>query len=267
MTEGLSACRTLYLWEGRALYIGEIVDNTPHAHHALQVVVSTGTPFSLHADGVRQVGVCAVIAPDHGHQLEGTDTGQILLLIDPEAASAQALVSRYLARDSACVMTDAPDVRLFRELGAAVLSPGGAFSCGRAASIVDRILAMLLGSDLPQAPPMDDRIRRAVEVINGLDAEKITVGDIAGKVFLSESRLIHLFTREMGIPIRRYLLWRRLGVGIRLVLSGASLTEAAHGAGFSDSAHMSRTFRDMFGYSPSDILKNSRFIQVISCIA
>jgi AraC-like DNA-binding protein len=35
--------------------------------------------------------------------------------------------------------------------------------------------------------------------------------------------------------------------------SGAALTEAAHGAGFADSAHLSRTFRRMFGISAASL--------------
>jgi len=35
--------------------------------------------------------------------------------------------------------------------------------------------------------------------------------------------------------------------GLEAFASGASLTDAALGAGFADSAHFSRTFRRMFG--------------------
>lgn len=35
--------------------------------------------------------------------------------------------------------------------------------------------------------------------------------------------------------------------------SGSSLTEAAHAAGFADSAHFSRTFRRMFGVAPASL--------------
>jgi AraC-like DNA-binding protein len=43
-----------------------------------------------------------------------------------------------------------------------------------------------------------------------------------------------------------------------------SLTEAADAAGFADSAHFSRTFRAMFGLTPSQILKRSKSVQIIS---
>jgi len=57
----------------------------------------------------------------------------------------------------------------------------------------------------------------------------------------------HLFVEQTGLPFRTYLLWRRLMRGLEAFASGASLTDAALGAGFSDSAHFSRTFRRMFG--------------------
>jgi len=52
---------------------------------------------------------------------------------------------------------------------------------------------------------------------------------------------------------------------VQFAVQGESLTEAAHNAFFSDSAHLSRTFRRMYGITLSGILKNSRFVQVIFC--
>ncbi|HUL98536.1 MAG TPA: helix-turn-helix domain-containing protein [Mycobacterium sp.] len=49
----------------------------------------------------------------------------------------------------------------------------------------------------------------------------------------------------------RLLLWLRLVDAIGALSGGASLTDAAHRTGFSDSAHLSRTFRRMFGMAPS----------------
>jgi AraC-like DNA-binding protein len=259
--------RALYLWEGRAMYIGEIVDNTPHSHHALQLLLSFGEPFRLHTGGTWHAGRCALIAPDHVHQLEGKELHQILLLIDHEAVAAQDLVSRYLSNKSVMIMDGLSGKTDLQKLKGVFSSCTRAYSCVHASYLAEKVISVLSGGAKQNSRPMNERVQRALDVIREIDADKVSVGEIAGMVHLSESRLIHLFTREVGIPIRRYLLWRRMVQGIQLVLSGRSLTEAAHNAGFADSAHLSRTFRDMFGFTPSEILKNSRFIQVFSCIA
>jgi AraC-like DNA-binding protein len=75
--------------------------------------------------------------------------------------------------------------------------------------------------------------------------------EVAAAVGVSVSRLTHLFTEQVGIPLRRYVLWLRLRMAITEVLGGADLTDAAHSAGFADSAHLTRTCRDMFGLPPS----------------
>lgn len=64
---------------------------------------------------------------------------------------------------------------------------------------------------------------------------------------LSSSRARHLFVEQTGLPFRSYLLWLRITKAVRIMSAGSSLTEAAHEAGFADSAHFSRTFRRMFG--------------------
>jgi AraC-like DNA-binding protein len=56
-----------------------------------------------------------------------------------------------------------------------------------------------------------------------------------------------------GLPFRTYLLWLRLSKALELFSEGVSLTDAAHGAGFSDSSHLSRTFRRLFGIAADSL--------------
>ena len=84
------------------------------------------------------------------------------------------------------------------------------------------------------------------------------MGELAAEVGLSEDRFMHVFKAQMGLPVRRYLLWLRLHRAARLMKAGVTLTEAAHGAGFADSAHMSRTFKENFGVPPSGFLSPVR---------
>ena len=67
----------------------------------------------------------------------------------------------------------------------------------------------------------------------------------------------------MGLPIRRYVLWLRLRDVMFSLAAGHSLTEAAHRAGFSDSPHLSRTFRGMFGFPPSAISEGRGRVRIL----
>jgi AraC-like DNA-binding protein len=106
---------------------------------------------------------------------------------------------------------------------------------------------------IPDRQPrqLDRRVREVLRVLKEDIHANLTAADLAARVGLSEGRLIHLFTDEMGLPMRRYALWLRLREAFLTLAEGSSLTEASHRAGFSDSAHMSRTFRGMFGIPPS----------------
>ena len=56
---------------------------------------------------------------------------------------------------------------------------------------------------------------------------------------------------QVGVPIRRYLLWHRYLTALSLLADGASVTRAAHAAGFADSAHLTRTAVRMNGFTPT----------------
>jgi AraC-like DNA-binding protein len=97
----------------------------------------------------------------------------------------------------------------------------------------------------------DERILRAVAHIRAhLDAP-LTLDDVADVACLSPSRFRHLFVEQTGVGLRPYVLWRRFLRVWELLTEGASLSTAAHAAGFADAAHLSRTSRSMFGFPPS----------------
>jgi AraC-like DNA-binding protein len=64
---------------------------------------------------------------------------------------------------------------------------------------------------------------------------------------------LHAFTESVGVPVRPYILWLRLQRAACDLVGGATVTSAAHRAGFSDAAHLTRTFRRMLGATPSKL--------------
>lgn len=84
-------------------------------------------------------------------------------------------------------------------------------------------------------------------------AGKSSLAELARLTQLSESRLAHLFRRDVGVPIRQYRLTLRMEEAVREIARGASLTRAAYAAGFADAAHFCRICRRMYGGAPSEL--------------
>lgn len=107
--------------------------------------------------------------------------------------------------------------------------------------------------ELPQAT-LDPRIKRALELIRSrIGDESIALADIADAMHLSADRFRHLFLEQTGVRFRPYVLWLRIEVALAAYAAHSKLTEAAQAGGFADSAHFSRTFKSMFGISPSSL--------------
>ncbi|KAF7783615.1 hypothetical protein PRUB_a3436 [Pseudoalteromonas rubra] len=106
-----------------------------------------------------------------------------------------------------------------------------------------------------QSSVTDERIQSLLEnldtcfVADCIKPERWRAADVAQTLNLSESRFLHIFKNQVGIAWRPFLLWRRLICALQALIKGKSATDAAYMAGFSDSAHLSRTFRSTFGMS------------------
>ena len=115
-------------------------------------------------------------------------------------------------------------------------------------------ICLQLVRDLAQASsrePTDLRVLAAIQYIQDRVDQSIRLEEVAAAANLSASRFRHLFVAETGMPLRTYLLWRRLLHVWTLLMQGKTLSQAAHASGFADSAHLSRTARTMFGLPPS----------------
>lgn len=109
-------------------------------------------------------------------------------------------------------------------------------------------------ASLPQPKPLDPRIARVIEWLNTDPAQGMEA--LAERACVSYYRLSHLFTQEMGVSLRQYQSSFKVIVAVRMLGEGMSLTDAAHAAGFSDSAHLSRVWTKAFGAPPSYFLHN-----------
>lgn len=239
--------------KGLALFIGSVLDTDYHKHHALQLTLSVEKSFSLFINGEEYQSRLVLINSNVGHRIVSKEGIQALLLIEPETVYGKIVKEKMCNRQM--VLED--DTNLSRILSECILS--------KQLSINGLIDAMFYFWDVRMIPQtMDARIEKIICLIEQSAEKKISIKELAAHISISESRLQHIFKNQLGISIKRYLLWKRMIDGINTVVQGNDLTFASHESGFSDSSHMSRTFKEMFGINLSDIFINSRSLQVIA---
>ncbi len=240
-------------WEGASLWVidaTKVVGDEPrrtdfHAHHAIQVTFGLGGWFKLDTAelSVRGEGVAVAADTPHVFEAEGLIA---MIFIEPESRFGRAVArDLFVYGDLAAVPRD----RLEHLCAGIRDNYRAAKRDDESLVALGRSLLASLAAGRAQEP--DARVRRVIAwAASQLDG-RVGLGDAVAVAGISASRLRHLFVEQTGLPFKTYLLWLRLTRAVERIAAGASLTEAAHDAGFSDSAHLSRTFRRMFGVAPA----------------
>lgn len=243
--------RVLHPWAGTLalgpwwlVFDGAFGPTEAHRHHAVQIVAADGPVVVEAADFDRVEGRLVVIPADTIHAIVSGPSSATVLFLD-----ADSLAGRGFAVDGSLRSLDASSLpqragvaRVFADADRRVTS----------------VLAAAAGEASGESSPPSTTITAALALL--ADDDAITAATVAHEVGLSPSRFSHRFTAEVGIPFRSYRRWMRLLAAVELLATGATLTAAAHRAGFADSAHFSRTFRSRFGLSPTEALAASRWL-------
>jgi AraC-like DNA-binding protein len=237
---------------GRALFVGPLGHNAPHAHSVPVLVAGVCAPFRLRIAGGSWL-TCRMAVVPAGVAYEFDMEGQPLavLYLEPSEAGAEALMPLIFGgrEERGVLIGDAGELATIREL----------YEAREGARWVDAALDDLLAFAKSRARrTLDPRVSRALASLASSAPEPIRVTEAAGAVGLSASRFQHLFGEEIGVPFRRFRVWQRLRNAIGEIATGSSFTAAAHIAGFADQAHFARAFRQAFGAPPSPSLRKVR---------
>lgn len=221
----------LSIGRGWGVYVGPVLPGRPHRHQASQLAwCPTGT--------VKVEGAWGTLdAP--GHVLPAGVPHRIL--------AAQPV--RMLFVDTSLLTGDAslcskPHVRALTATQATALE----------GELTDWLEKPPSGA--PDERPLPRQSGRWPAVFEWLEQAleaPVRVEDAAAAAGLSRSHFMHWFREASGLSFRAFVRWLRLQRAVRTLATGATLTEAAHLAGFADSAHLSRTFVATFGVPPAPL--------------
>lgn len=227
-----------FSWAGRAwiapgigAFRGSVGAHDWHHHLAHQITVGLEGPVGVETAVGRLHDRALVIPAGTRHRIVGSSVLSIYL----DALAPEALALRLRPGQPAKSLDPLLARRLLDVTHA-------------------RDLAALPDFFHPPPRVADERLDAVLRELQGSRGDS-NRRSLAAVIHLSPERFSHWFVEQTGLPLRSYLKWIRLIEALRQLAAGHSLTHSAHAAGFSDSAHLSRTFRATLGDSPAKLLK------------
>lgn len=212
-----------------------------HTHHAIQITFQLRGWFEIRAGERKLTGPVSAVGSDVSHSFRASGA-VAFLFIAPESSVGAALSKLLFVQSPVTNISGGP-------LAAALDRLRDQFETGGSEDEIrilgQRICNALLSAELPALP--DKRVLAMIDFVRANLENDITLTSAARCISLSSERARHLFVAQTGLPFKSYVLWLRIERAVALYAAGSSLTQAAHEAGFADSAHFSRTFRRTFG--------------------
>ncbi len=240
-------------------FITNKIDASLHIHNSIQITVSIEEKFSVKIKNniINESGI--IINSNVSHELFGKDGWQIYFLINPESIFGEKIKRMYMKnKDFYIIPEDATEAirELVKEKHIAIDNKA------KYNKFISEIYSILSLENYTINHLLDERVDKVLKYIANNNLVEVSLESLSKNVFLSESRLSHLFKENIGISISSYILNYKVRKAFKLIFEGNSITTSALEAGFYSSSHLTNVCKEKLGMIPSAIKKNSRYLQV-----
>ena len=240
--------------EDHISFITNKVNATKHTHYYIQMTFGINQNFDLEVENTKEELRGIIIDSNVPHVLNGNNSWQYYMLINPESNFGLEIKKLFLSESSIYKL----DFSLIESITHLFTN----IECSNSYLTFIRQMMHMLGIPNRTNHTLDDRCVEVINFIKQGSLNQYTISSLAKHVYLSESRLSHLFKKEVGISLSSYVVHEKLRKAFTLIFAGNSLTDSALAAGFSNSSHFSQCVREKLGMTPSIIAKDSRYLKV-----
>ena len=236
----------LYLWSRWVLYVGRSFDSQEHTHHAVQLSIGLDGALRLNKGTDQQTLLPGVIVNSEvSHSLLAEGQWVVSLYLEPESEDYERLIAYYPGEESggfrALIVGDELKSQFLALLGNNI-------NPILAKNLVEKLIGL---KGVSTTRSLDLRVIKVLKYLEQNQSLNLPLEQLAKHVCLSPDRLAHLFRKEVGIPIRRFVLWKKCRLAAEAACRGKPLIYAAQEGGFTDSAHLTRSFQKLYGINPS----------------
>jgi AraC family transcriptional regulator len=167
-----------------------------------------------------------------------------------EVAAAATSTSRF--RFSAPSLSPSPKaLPIIAQMEALSCAP----SSLRSEEIIERVIALMASDRQTQAAPTGRETRRVIEAIRLVESDAtraLELKEMAAVAGMSKYHFLRVFRRLTGVTPHRYLISARLRrAALALASSRRPVIAVALDAGFGDLSTFNKTFRAVFGLTPT----------------
>lgn len=236
----------LMIWNDRFVYSAPRHEEASSVRYTATILIAlSDARINLGFDDETVETASAILIAPHVSRSLKCGGPFVSINYDPLSYEHFWLVSHLRGRRSMPVSFD--NVGLRRRLDRLL---AGDMDCSEAACLTADIAAAAV-PERPEPHKVDVRIlsvahRIKAELPNAPDVEKLAA--FAG---ISPDWLGHLFSEQMGVSLKSYLVWAKMRRAATLLHTGRAMADIATEAGFADAAHLTRSFKKFFGLQPS----------------
>ncbi|TVV42142.1 helix-turn-helix domain-containing protein [Thalassolituus sp. C2-1] len=240
----------LHIRPQQAVYLGNFGLTTEHRHGALVLLLGLSGHFNVQLRGQTMVRCrSALIDAGTAHIVDCQSEDMATLYFEVNSLQGRTLRANFLRND------------------AAVFDIANLDQChkGFEQRALNADLSALIRYSLKaDINSYDRRVASCIQLMQQKDEYPWRQDELSARIGLSNSRLNHLFKQHTGISFRHFSLWSRLAIFMRDVHNTRNITHSALNSGFSDSAHLSNSYKKIFGIRPSAILSGLKEFHLYS---
>lgn len=221
-------------------------------HPAVLLLTASGRPIELAVDGRVVRHDALALAPLTERGLVARDVGLVSVHVQPDHpcyASFQQIARGWLRLDRRSFAAFDGDLMRAYEGG---LSHA-------AAAVLFEDLVQVAAKEIPAPRPGNARAAWLRSLLD--ERPSCSLEELAQTLGLSYTAASHCFSRAVGMPLRTYQQWQKCLRAAARLHEDCKLTEIALESGFTDSAHLSRTWQRSYGLPPSYI-RNPKHVRL-----
>lgn len=234
-------------------FVSNHVDAVEHSHCVLQIFLSFNEPLQVSVADESISGKCIMVNQNVWHKFSCNNKTHLSILVEPSSSFAKEIIKKingdYLIINN--------DIECIQQKANAIADTNDKEKYLDFVREFADYLSVNRGVN-----ELDERIVKLLDLLKNCDCYDHTIANLAKEVCLSPSRLSHLFSEQIGVPLKSYIQFHQLEKAFTALLSGESVTNVAMLAGFNSPSHFAATVKKWMGMPVSASIKDSEILKV-----